>query len=50
MELGRELDGAFGRDGRKGIERRSEGHGREYTIYRAQSGDNEATPSTQQCQ
>ena len=36
MELGRELDGALRRDGKKGIERRSEGHGRGCTIYRAQ--------------
>ena len=47
MELGRELDRALGRDGIKGIERISEGYGRECTIYRAQKGDNEATPPIQ---
>ena len=48
MELGRELDGALGRDGIKGIERISEGYGRECTIYRAQKWGhrNDATHST----
>ena len=48
IELGRELDEALGRYGRKGIERRSKGQGRECIIYIGpRSGDNEATPSIQ---
>ena len=49
IELGRELDEALGRYGRKGIERRSERQDRECTIYIGpRSGGNEATPSIQQ--
>ena len=48
IELGRELDEALGRYGRKGIERRSKGQGRECIIdIGPRSGDNEATPSIQ---